>query len=128
MQEFLRTLTKCHLLAESMNAIFRNVRIGRNSIKHMDNQQRVFEKQQEIEDLSNVSNLEEAKQEKQHLTEENERLKQERAVKTQLSKQPGSYSYGHSLGTLSCVRYKVGCSFPSLCIEDYQSIDRRWYH
>ena len=68
----------------------------------------MVEKQQEIEDLSNVSKLEDAKQEKQHLTEENERLKQERAVKIQLSKQPGSYSYGHTLGTLSCVRYKVG--------------------
>ena len=72
-----------------------------------------------------ISNLEEAKQEKQYLTEENERLKQERAVKSQLSKQPGSYSYGHALGTLSCVRYKFGRAIPSLCIEDYQSIDRR---
>ena len=30
-----------------------------------------------------------------------------RAVKIQLSKQPGSYPNGHTLGTLSCVRYKV---------------------
>ena len=64
MQESLRTLTKCYLLAESMNAIFRNVRIDRNSIKHMDNQQRVAEKQQEIEDFNNVSKLQDAKQEK----------------------------------------------------------------
>ena len=40
----------------------------------MDNQQRVVEKQQKIKDLSNVSKLEDAKQEKQHLTEENEPL------------------------------------------------------
>ena len=125
MQEFLRTLTKCHLLAESMNAIFRNVRIDRNSIKHMDNQQRVFEKQQEIEDLSNVSKLEDAKQEKQHLTEENERLKQERAVKIQLSKQPGSYSYGHTLGTLSCVRYKVGFHRLPFSLYRRLSVDRQ---
>ena len=109
MQESLRTLTKCHLLAESMNAIFRNVRIDRNSIKHMDNQQRVVEKQQEIEDLSNVSKLEDAKQEKQHLTKENEQLNHEMcAVKIQLPKQQGIYSYGNTLGTLSCIRYKVG--------------------
>ena len=67
--------------------------------------------QRELESLHNraVSALEEAKQEKQHLKEENERLKQElRAVKIQLSKQPGSCPSGHTLGTLSCVKDKVG--------------------
>ena len=107
-------------------AIFRDVCIDRNSIKHMDNQQRVFEKQQEIEDLSNVSKWEDAKQEKQHLTEENERLKQElRAVKIQLSKQPGSYSYGYTLGTLSCVRYKVGFHRLPFSLYRRLSVDRQ---
>ena len=111
-------------MCEHLSPILHNLlwcgKVHRNT-----NQQRVVEKQQEIEDLSNVSKLEDAKQEKQHLTEENERLKQERAVKSQLSKQPGSYSYGHSLGTLSCVRYNVGLLRLPLSPYRTLSVDRQ---
>ena len=75
--------------------------------------QKEIVKQRELESLHNraVSVLENAKQEKQHLREENERLKQElRAVKIQLSKQPGSYpirskgsTRGEGLCDMTCV-------------------------
>ena len=70
--------------------------------KVVEHKQKEIVKQRELESLHNraVSALENAKQEKQHLREENEGLKQElRAVKIQLSKQPGSYQNGHTLGT-----------------------------
>ena len=76
--------------------------------KVVEHKQKEIVKQRELESLHNraVLALENANQEKQHLREENERLKQElRAVKIQLSKQPGSYPNGHTLGMLSCVRY-----------------------
>ena len=74
--------------------------------------------------------LEDAKQEKQHLREENERLKQElRAVKIQLTKQPGSYPNCHTLGRLSCVRYKVGILRLPLSLYRILLVDRlRWYY
>ena len=58
-----------------------------------EHKQKEVVKQRELQGLHNraVSTLEETKQEKQHLREENERLKQElRSVKIQLSKQPSS--------------------------------------
>ena len=64
--------------------------------------------------------------------EENERLKQElRAVKIQLSKQPGMavaqaatpWERLPTLGTRSDF-----CGFPSLCVEDYQSTYRPGHH
>ena len=54
---------------------------------------RMIVKERELQGLHNcdVFTLENTKQEKQHLREENERLKQElRTVKIQLSKQPAS--------------------------------------
>ena len=100
--------------------------------KVVEHKQKEIVKQRELESLHNraVSALENAKQEKQHLREENERLKQElRAVKIQLSKQPGSYRNGHTLGTVSGVRYKLdfyGFACPG--IEDNKSTDRRWHN
>ena len=85
-------------------------------------------KQRELEGLHNraVSVLNDVKLEKQNRREENERLKQElRAVKIQLSKQPGSYSYGYTLGTLSCVRYKVGFHRCPLSLYGRLSVDRQ---
>ena len=76
-----------------------------------EHKQKEIVKQKELQSLQNrdASTLEDTKKEKKHLSEENERLKQElRAVKIQLSKQAGSSPNGHTLGTLSCVRYKVG--------------------
>ena len=69
-----------------------------------------IEKRRELEGLHHrpVLAWEHAKQEKHHLTEVKERLKQElRSVKIQLSKQPGSYPNGYSLGTLSWGRYNA---------------------
>ena len=58
-----------------------------------EHKQKEVVKERELQGLHNraVSTLEDTKQEKQHLGEENERLKQElHSVKIQLSKQPGS--------------------------------------
>ena len=58
-----------------------------------EHKQKEVVKERELQGLHNraVSTLEDTKQEKQHLGEENELLKQElRSVKIQLSKQPGS--------------------------------------
>ena len=88
--------------------------------------------QRELESLHNraVSALEEAKQEKQHLKEENEGLKQElRAGKfnsqNNLPITPTATPWERlpALGTTS-----EFCGFPCLCIQEYQSIDKRWYH
>ena len=92
-----------------------------------EHKQKEIVKQRELESLHNraVSALEDAKQEKHHLMEENERLKQElRAVKIQLSKQPGSCPSGHTLGTLSCVRDKVGLLRLPLSLCRKLSVDR----
>ena len=92
-----------------------------------EHKQKEIVKHWELEGLHNraVSTLEHTKQEKQHLREENERLKQElRAVKIQLSKQPASYPNGHTLGTLSCVRYKVGVLRLPLSLYQRLSVDR----
>ena len=96
--------------------------------KVVEHKQKEIVKHRELESLQNraVSELENAKQEKQHLREENEGLKQElRAVKIQLSKQPGSCPSGHTLGTLSCVRDKVGVLRLPLSLCRGLSVDRQ---
>ena len=97
-----------------------------------EHKQKEIVKQRELESLHNraVSALEDAKQEKHHLREENKRLKQElRAVKIQLSnnlvvaRAATPWERLAALGTRSDF-----CGFPCLCVENYQSTDRRWHH
>jgi len=81
-------------------------------------------KQKELQGLLNRygATLEDTKEQKQHLREENERLKQElRTVKIQLSKQPASACAWRTVMHRKR-ETKPGC----LCIEYYQSTDRCW--
>ena len=82
--------TKTEVLARlELQAKLMARKIGREKVE--EHKQKEVVKHRELQGLHNrvVSTLEDTSEEKQHLTEENERLKQElRSVKIHLSKQP----------------------------------------